>query len=416
MTSPALPPDVIASRLAAWRKTGDPAALWPEVSPPDRRWAHRRIAAVTSAILTDAMARPALTTEGESQARALGVAAYVSGMGALLGYWIEQGDVDADARVAPLLAEHLDHGRRRAAARDTQIARILEAFGREGLTPVVLKGAHTAARYFADPGVRPTADIDLLVPPEHHHRAGAALRSCGFEQLSASSPVETEWSLTGASRQIHSLEIDHASNPWAVDLHTSLDKPYFRGVTATFGDLPFTESTPWSLAGSDARVLRQPLLTAHLAQHTAYTISELRLIRLVELSFVIRQDTRSGDLNWKALSSLLRTHALGRFAYPAFELVERLVPGTVDQDFLRPLRREATSRMRSVIEQLASNGMRLGGRGSLSERLMWARGPVELVRNLADLVWPRADTMAERARKYRKWSGMLLRGRWSMRS
>ena len=206
MTSPALPPDLIASRLATWRNTGDPAALWPEVSSEDRRWAHRHIAAVTASILADPAARPSLTSSDASQARAIGIASYVSGMGPLLGFWIERGVIEADARVTAILAEHLEHGRRRSAERERQVARILQAFAQEALTPVVVKGVHTAVRYFPKPGVRTTADIDLLVPPHDKDRAGQALRSCGFEQMSASSPVETEWGLAGASREIHSLE------------------------------------------------------------------------------------------------------------------------------------------------------------------------------------------------------------------
>ena len=42
---------------------------------------------------------------------------------------------------------------------------LLHAFEQAGIDAVVLKGLALIARFYRDPGVRPMADVDVLVPP-----------------------------------------------------------------------------------------------------------------------------------------------------------------------------------------------------------------------------------------------------------
>ena len=56
-----------------------------------------------------------------------------------------------------------------------------------------------------------------------------------------------------------------------------------------------------------------------------------RLLRLVELVLVIRKDDERDPLDWAAVTEHLRSANALRFAYPAFTLVERLAPGTIDE-------------------------------------------------------------------------------------
>lgn len=60
--------------------------------------------------------------------------------------------------------------------------------------------------------------------------------------------------------------------------------------------------------------------------------------------------------------------------------------------------------MRRVVDHAARAGMILFGRRTLDEKLMWARGPVQLLLNLSDLVWPADDgmTLSDRGRLYLK--------------
>ena len=417
------PPDLpgettsdVAQRLANWRRTGDPASLWPNVRSDQLTMAHSLIARTTSAVLRGTARKPTLGEAGSCHRDAIGIAAFVSGMGPLLGYWIEAELIDADEEISGLLHLHLQHSRERVARINTAFLRLLEALNDRGLAPIVFKGIYTSRSYFPEPATRPIADIDLLVEAEQRTRAAEALRATGFVELGVDTPGQTAWRLPSASESVHSLQLEHRNNPWAVDLHTTIDKRYFRGCWASFGPHPFRSANAWNVDGLSARVFGQPLLTAHLAQHATYTIHELRLVRLVELILVTRRDIAEGTLEWDSLAAFLRETGTTRFVYPALELAERITPGLIEPAFRHALAAASTRRMRRVIDHIAASGMHMAGRGTVSERFVWARGPWEVTKNFTDFIWPPARSASERWRKYGKWLRMAMRGRLAMRS
>src|SRR5205807_10626227 len=141
---------------------------------------------------------------------------FMCGMGALLGYWIERGQIEANADLAAILAEHLKHGRRRADEMAVRLYHLVQTLAERNVIPVVLKGTYTARRYFEDPGTRPTADIDFLVSPTEFAPACAALGALGLHPQSIHTrPHREEWG--PAERPvIRSIELSHADNPWMV--------------------------------------------------------------------------------------------------------------------------------------------------------------------------------------------------------
>jgi len=189
------------------------------------------------------------------------------------------------------------------------------------------------------------------------------------------------------------VELDHADNPWSLDLHVALERWYFRGLQAGYGHPTDDQLAPWTFDGRPVRVLAQPLLTAFLALHASYGLRDFRPLRAVELVLVLRRDTADGSLRWDALAELLDRTGTARFVYPAMELTERWIPGTLGPDLRRQLDRAATPRMRRVVNQVEADGLRLGHR-SLDEKLMWARGATELLGNLSELVWSADDAMS----------------------
>lgn len=203
--------------------------------------------------------------------------------------------------------------------------------------------------------------------------------------------------------------MDHADNPWFVDLHVRLERWYFRGLRAGFGSPTQDHLTPWTFHGRPVCVLAQPLLTAFLALHASYGMRDFCPLRAVELVLVMRRDAGRGALRWDALAELLDRTATTRFVYPALELAERWVPGTLDPGLRQRLQRAATPRMRRVVDQVEAHGMRLAFR-SLDDKLMWARGPLEWLGNLSDLVWSADDAMAasDQLRLYLRRARMLL--------
>ena len=88
-------PADIALRLERWNETGDPSDLWPNVRSDRLAAAHQEITRVTSTVLGGNTPTPQLQVPDPHDQEAIGVAAFVSGMGAFLGYWIDRGLVAA---------------------------------------------------------------------------------------------------------------------------------------------------------------------------------------------------------------------------------------------------------------------------------------------------------------------------------
>lgn len=62
-----------------------------------------------------------------------------------------------------------------------ELARIVPAFGENGIKPILLKGiAFIASGLYPQPGLRPLADIDLLIPRENLPRALEILSGLGY--------------------------------------------------------------------------------------------------------------------------------------------------------------------------------------------------------------------------------------------
>ncbi|HEX9704759.1 MAG TPA: nucleotidyltransferase family protein [Gemmatimonadales bacterium] len=379
----------IAARIARYHRGKDLSVLWPDLSQQDFDSAHRAITRATATIISSDTPPPPVALPPYGQPRALGAAAFISGMGPLLGYWIEQGRLTADGPAAELLGQHLAHGRRRTTRLLEQLRRILAAFHEREITVVLLKGVDTSHRYFPEPGTRPMADLDLLVTPDRFGPARQALNALGFvEQEGMTRPHRTEWLLAGATREVHSLDLNHAENPWALDLHTTLDRDLYPGLGAAFGPFDIEAQSPWQ-GSSRTRALGQPLLLAYLACNTSQDFPTLQLVRLVELALVARRDFAGRAERWDAFASFVAETRTERFVYPSLELADRLAPGTLDPLVRRRLVPAVPPRVRRVVERTDVGSLVRFRPLWLSARLMWATRPREYLAYLVYLVWPR---------------------------
>lgn len=412
--------ETVAARFAAWSASGDRDVLWPQVSPRARATAHRCIRRATQDALGVAGPRPAPRLECDDPA-ALGVAAFASGMGPLLGYWVSEGVIQADPDSAAVLRRQFRISCERAALMRRHLDEVLGRFADRAIAATLLKGAHTAGRYFPHVATRPAADIDILVHPAQESAAREALSAAGFlEARRTGHPVRSEWIHRHSPRQVRSLEVEHPDNPWLIDLHTGLERCYFRGRTVAFGRLAFECTEPIAGRRPSVYALAEPLLSAFLAVHATYLIRDVRLLPILELVLVVRESTRVGTLRWEALWNLLDATASARFAYPGFELAERLAPGTIDHDFLAALRECGTKRMTRVIDQVDAAGVALLGARSFDDRLIWARGAIDHLLILTELLWASDDaaTWAAQLQIYRRRLRLLLGRRiaWQART
>jgi hypothetical protein len=376
------------------RGRGQPFFPWPALSPQDWRASLGAIqTALTQLLARESFgaARPApfVFLKAPAGARALGIASFTSGTGPLLGYCIENGTLASEAEVAKLLQLHLAHGRARAARLRTELARVVGLLADHGVTPTLIKGFHTAHAFFPDPGARPVSDLDLVVERAEVERASRALRGAGFTSKQVQErPHASEWIAPGVEPTPRSLELTHEHNAWTVDLHASFERD-FGGVRTVSVVPPGSDATePWEVAGSSLRVLAQPYLPAYLAAHASQELKNLTLVRLVELALVLRKGAQDGSLSWDELGELLERQGAAPFVHPAFDLTERLAPGTVPPDILAAVERAAPPRVRRIVERLEpGSAQRLEG-VLLEESFMWAVGPVEHLRRIRRALRP----------------------------
>jgi hypothetical protein len=382
-----LPSSSVDDRLRAFHATGDADRLWPDVPASARTTALRAIEGVASAVLSGH--RPAsLVAQDERAVRALGISAFTSGLGPLLGYWIERGAVEASPAVRDVMALHRNHAGQRNRRLWEALDGMLGALSGAGVPTAVLKGAHTTRQYFPDEAARTMTDLDVLVSPTQASDAVAALRAHGLVQISQGKlPPRSEWAPAGPRPAVASLELTHADSPWTLDLHTTLNRRlYFRHIAGP--GVPQARDLQRVPGHSTMAGLAQPLLTAFLAFHASTHFPRLQMIHLVELVFVIRADTAAERLDWDDLGRLLvRTKSAG-LAFPAFALTDRLVPGTVKPELLRLCESSAGPRIRRRIRDLAPADAHDIGLYALRDKLLWSRTPWETALNLLDLVWP----------------------------
>jgi hypothetical protein len=402
-----IPAEEVRRRFAWARRQGRPAWLWPDVSIQAWRSAQERIASVVTAVLADAPA----ALDGDPQA--IGLAGYTSGTGPLLGLWIEQGRLEADAGVRTVLARHLEHNRVRAARMTDSAADLAAGMAGRGIGLVVLKGAHTGPAYFPEPGARPASDIDLLVSRAEVAAAEAVLQARGLV-LERRGRWESTWRPGRGAGRPRTLTYVHAEDPWSVDLHWSLNVALGPASPTARLDRadPLASHARWMIAPA-ARVLDQPLLLLHLAAHAGAGWHNLTLLRQLELALVIRRDLAERRLDWDAFLALgERTGALG-YAYPSLRLCERLVPGTVPDAVLGACAAHAPPAVRGALESFGPAGAQRIDRSSLREHFMWTPGWRGRLRQLASDLFLDAPSWAEASRIYQVRAWRLIRGRVS---
>lgn len=409
-----LDPSALQARFDWAVRQGHPHYYWPEFPVHVWRACLFEIERATSQILSEGRAE--LRPPADASPRALGIAAFSAGVGPLLGHWIDTGALKVDPEVGRLLELHLRHARLRAQRMKSGLIDLLAILERAGTQVTVIKSAHTGATYFSEPALRPAADIDIVVSPADLKAAARQMESAGYVPTGNKHASKCDWLPPGVVPMVCSLELTHADNGYHFDVHDSLDRSFGGIHNVRIGDL--TELTePWPELAPNARRLRPIANTAVIALHVSEEWHRLQLIRIVELVLMLRRDFGQNSAAWGDLLALAdRSHAHA-FFYPAFELVERLAPGTLRPEFRQQLSLHTHDRLVRVIGSLRPATANRIEQSSVDETLLWANGPWQVVRRLLDMIWPIRASRSSRAirRIYRERFFRLLRGRFRWR-
>ena len=376
----------LARRLDRFTRTQDPSALWPGLTEPARVAAAREIERVTRAVLAG-QSGVRLNHDRAHDVYALSIAAHTTGMGPLLGRWIENGRIDATPATTDRIATQSRHARRRAARLEREVLPALDALLERAIVPVVLKGFHTARVYFEEPGVRRMSDVDVLVAPNQVEGAETALRSAGFRPTGPRmSPYKQDWIGAHVDERTFSVEASDERTKWVIELHASLDRTFHPGAVARL-DGERAHTVPFSVCNRRLLALAPHVLLLELACHCSQELGSSRLLRLVEIVRVVRAECTSGRLDWSEMLGMLERTGAARYAFPALALAEDLAPGTIDGRVLAMGHRESTRAARHTVRRLVPAGGSIEELGLLRQ-VMWMRGPVALLHRALRLIAP----------------------------
>ena len=376
-------------RFAQAGRAGNSRWLWPELAVEHWQSSLESIAAVTGDVLAGKQ-RPHLA----GRAEALGIAGYTSGMGPVLGFWLAEGAITADAEAAGVLETHFTHNRDRMAKLAGHAAEISAGFARKGVQGTVLKGMDTAFACFPDPGARPMSDIDLLVAPDDEAAANEVLAGLGYVAGRVNTlPPARNWRMPASPQLPRTLTFVHAQDPWSVDLQTSLNRragAHEVELDCCLRRKPLRRSERFPAL----HTLPPAALVLHLACHASCTLESLSLLRLLELVLVVRQSRQAEPGLWDDVLEIANGSEVLSFTYPAFRLSEALAPGTVPDGVQERCRAAATAAVRRVVDRLSPARAQSQGRCSLEERFMWNRSCLLTARQvLREMVPPGSSSI-----------------------
>jgi len=251
-----------------------------------------RVYRMLCAVLADRVSQVAWETFTPDEWRMMRPMAEAEGVAPLLWWklraWMVQSGADAlpagvqalVGALAPAYYETLAHNTLLLQA----LERILKAFQDAGIEVIVLKGAALAQTVYADIGLRPMNDLDLLVRPEFLRKAVKVLQGLGFAPL-----------MYNYAR----YHVFFRQENIALELHwTLLDGVQHHELWSQAVSLP-----PWT---NGILTLNTQMHLLYLAGHAFWQHQKhLRLIWLYDLHLVVGQYRRE---DWKAL--LQRTASL----------------------------------------------------------------------------------------------------------
>ncbi|MBD3182189.1 hypothetical protein GF312_07850 [Candidatus Poribacteria bacterium] len=162
---------------------------------------------------------------------------------------------------------------------------ILDAFNENRIDVIPLKGSLLNVLYYKDPGLRPMADIDLLVKPVDMECIHNLLSKMGYKVLNESWRHRV-YVIAKASRKLV-LEGEHPENPRQLEIHFDI-RENFLGVDYRLSDLMWNNCHPGKIGNSSGMILDPWALLIHLLLHTNRHIwkHSARFRQLVDISIV----------------------------------------------------------------------------------------------------------------------------------
>ena len=232
------------------------------------------------------------------------------------------------------LAGQHQHNAQRIERMQAELTELLALFARHNLPVMPLKGSILAVEYYPAPGLRPMADLDLLIRPHEFDRAAALLAQLGYRQEVA------HWKHTEFckpdNRRVISKKSEHPDNPRKLELHLHC-RESFGGPTVNITPLMWEQAVEGRLLGQTAQLPTPEALWLHLLLHAGYHLwqGRGRLIQLFDLRLLAAHLPNPQ-------SYVTRIDA--RYTFPALSLLHRTLPGSIEPSLVAAQQKRVSPR------------------------------------------------------------------------
>jgi len=209
---------------------------------------------------------------------------------------------------------------------------ILDAFEKEGVDVIQLKGAWIAKNYYPDPALRPMGDLDLLVRKEDLKRAKECLVKNGYEL--AEGPAEDDWE----KRHFHFPYIKNTQlSPTLVELHFDI-RAKSDLIKSNILEL-WKNATLVNADREHIFTLSSGYLLLHLFWHTYLHLSKdlsLRLLYLIDIALI--QRAHNGNQGPQINSDAAKKWGIQKQVYFTMDALNKLFNIHLNTNLLEKLR------------------------------------------------------------------------------
>lgn len=212
-----------------------------------------------------------------------------------------------------------------------RLARIVKVFSEAGVRVIVLKGAHLAEFVYGNIGLRPMADIDLLVRKRDLEVCAGKLGELGY---TASTHVDIEASCAAA----HHLPVFECPGGVRVEIHSCICPPR---IPLKLGlEDAWARSREVDLAGLRAHVLSPEDLLIHICVHASYQhLFAMGIRPLCDVCEIVNRYER--DLNWGVLLERAEAAGVARGVSLTLLLAHELLGAALPEPVLNSCRQAA---------------------------------------------------------------------------
>jgi hypothetical protein len=270
---------------------------------------------------------------------------------------------------------------------------ILRAASDADIAVLPLKGAVLAEQYYGEPGLRPMADIDLLVRPEQASRLDAVMAGLGFT-LAEETPRHRDY--RRPDERVVSWDGEHPDNPRGVEVHAAVGE-HLRAIRYDITAAMWSGATLGSYAGAPGLTPAPGSLLQHLLIHTCHNMVNRRL-RLIQLYDIALVAPRVDGPAWHAAARAAIQAGEARLLYAPLALAESVFGPLAPDGVRESLARSAPPALRRMVRHLTPSAFSLCNRSEVSPafRLAWYRPGREQIGALLRVIAPSPDELRQR--------------------